>query len=615
VLQLGQRLGEFEIVRLLGKGGMGEVYEAQQFDPFRRVALKVLAPALCQNEEGLRRFWREADVLARLDHPGIVRVLTRGRDAATGTAYYTMQLIRGASLARVFKEGLAAAPGTPEPRTPQQPTIADPRNVEETGQRRTTPHPVRPPLLQPAPEEPPADVLRPYREDRCGFVVRVGIQAAKALAAAHQEGVLHRDLKPSNMMLDRHGHVYLVDFGLARVLDAPEMTQSGLVRGTPGYMSPEQAAGRALDDRSDVYSLGVTLCELAAGRRLPDPVAAPGESLPPDTPDGLVRILAKAMQLEPEQRYPSASAMLADLEQLAAGQTPRPAAEPPRPPRRWMVRALAGAALAVCVLAAALAAWALWPAPREESPAEREYFPWPDNPLPAVRQRRTLREALPLLRAERFEPIWSLRLQGDRDWHRAARSELCVQNMQTSMPTVVLLDYDPKFSWYLYDVKVHQPLLLPGKGQVGTLFGYRRNRADPGKHYPCLATQLVEGPRGAAGSRFLVGTLYVEEKVAGRAPKFEGFLPFTRPWGELSLPPRAPGQGPRRIQTRAVDDRVTIQVDQGPTLTLDLPAVRKAHPLRNDLDPRGGVGLWVNDGIGFFSDASVTPLPSDRTSP
>src|SRR5262249_58374524 len=101
MLQVHHRLGDFEIIRLLGKGGMGEVYEAQQLDPPRRVALKVLAPHLCDSDELLRRFERESGALARLDHPGIVRIYTRGR-AEDGTVYYTMQLIRGVSLAELL---------------------------------------------------------------------------------------------------------------------------------------------------------------------------------------------------------------------------------------------------------------------------------------------------------------------------------------------------------------------------------------------------------------------------------------------------------------------------------------------------------------------------------
>ena len=219
------QLGEFQIVRELGRGGMGVVYEAEQISLRRRVALKVLRFGVVADREAMQRFQREAETVARLHHTNVVPIFAVGSEQ--GVHFYAMQFIDGRSLADVQ-----------------------------------------------------ADAQREGRTPATEKVVRWGLQAAEALAHAHQRRVIHRDIKPSNLLIDGEGVVWLTDFGLAKRADEVTMTASGALMGTPRYMSPEQAEAvrRPVDHRTDLYSLGATLYELATGQPLfnaPDDARSP----------------------------------------------------------------------------------------------------------------------------------------------------------------------------------------------------------------------------------------------------------------------------------------------------------------------------------------------------
>jgi predicted Ser/Thr protein kinase len=263
------RLGDFRIVREAGRGAMGVVYEAEQVSLHRRVALKVLRVGGPADEEARERFQREAETVAGLHHTNIVPVFAVGREQ--GVHYYAMQFIDGRSLAEVLRQ----APGP-----------LDPREVP-------------------------------------GW----GLQAAEALDHAHQRGVVHRDVKPGNLLLDADGRLWLTDFGLARRADDAMLTLSGVLLGTPRYMSPEQAGGKEpVDHRTDLYSLGATLYELATGRPVCDG-DSPGrvlqqiltaEPVPPrrlrrDLPRDLETVLLTCLARDPARRYPTARALAEDL--------------------------------------------------------------------------------------------------------------------------------------------------------------------------------------------------------------------------------------------------------------------------------------------------------------
>jgi len=218
-LDLGARLGPFEILEPLGTGGMGEVYRARDHRLGRIVAIKVLRPDLAADRDRVERFEREARAASALNHPNIVTIHDVG--AEKSVSYIAMEWVDGTSLRDL------TGTGRPQP-------IAD--------------------------------------------VIAIGAQIAEGLAKAHAAGIVHRDLKPDNVMVTRDGLVKILDFGLAKLAPAASdlgsliATQSGgtavgMLLGTVGYMSPEQARGAAVDYRSDQFALGIILYELATGRR------------------------------------------------------------------------------------------------------------------------------------------------------------------------------------------------------------------------------------------------------------------------------------------------------------------------------------------------------------
>jgi len=328
------RIGDYRLMRELGRGGMGVVYEAEQVNLGRRVALKVLSATNRPDDRRRQRFELESRAAAGLRHPNIVPVYSAGQDG--GVFYYAMQLIDGCSLSE-----LIARAGTRDP---------DPSDT--------------PPI-------PPVSTSEYYR-----FAARLVAEAAQALDYAHLLGVVHRDVKPGNLMLDRSGWLWAMDFGLAATLQAGDLTATGDRVGTVRYMSPEQATGRRglIDQRTDIYSLGLTLYELLALqpafeggvddliRRVtsgPPPI----RGFAPNVPVELVTVIQKAVEPDPADRYQTAQEMADDLARFLAGVPVR--ARPPglaKKARRWAARnrlmfALAAAAM-VCV--AAIATASLW---------------------------------------------------------------------------------------------------------------------------------------------------------------------------------------------------------------------------------------------------------------
>lgn len=223
----GQELGDFVLGREIGRGGMGVVYEARQISLDRRVALKVLPFASVLDARQIARFKNEAQAAAQLHHPHIVSVFAIGADR--GIHYYAMQFIEGLSL-DVTLVKLRALQNSPE-------TPADSYLLRKAANRH----------------------------EYFAAIAKLGIQAAEALHAAHDQGIVHRDIKPSNLLIDADGDVWVTDFGLARCHNQATLTRTGDIVGTVRYMSPEQARGKSslVDHRTDIYSLGATLYELA----------------------------------------------------------------------------------------------------------------------------------------------------------------------------------------------------------------------------------------------------------------------------------------------------------------------------------------------------------------
>jgi len=271
---VGRTIGHYEVLRELGRGGMGIVYKAHETSLNRPVALKVLPAHLAGNDEYVKRFTKEARAAARLNHPHVVTIYAI--DAFEGSPFIAMEYVKGRELAAVIAE--------------------------------------RGPL-------PMAEALE------------IAAQVASALAVAHGLGIIHRDIKPQNVMIDAAGRAKVMDFGIAKVLDEKTMalTQDGSVLGTPAYMSPEQCSGGTVDARSDVYSVGVLLYQMLAGAvpfRGETPLAIlhkilnepppPVRGFNPAVPAAVVELLDRALAKAPDKRHPTAAAFESDLRRLAA---------------------------------------------------------------------------------------------------------------------------------------------------------------------------------------------------------------------------------------------------------------------------------------------------------
>src|SRR5436309_6073745 len=262
---LGHR---YEILQLLGQGGMGAVYKARDVELERLVALKLIRPDLASHPEMLRRFKHELILAREVTPPNVIRIFDLGQ--ASGLRYITMEYVEGRDLRALLHE-----------------------------KRKLTP------------EE----------------AVPIFLQIAAALEAAHSAGIVHRDLKPQNIMVDKEGRVYVMEFGVARSLETPGMTQTGALMGTPEYMSPEQAKGMKVDARSDLFSMGIIFYEMLSGvspfkadtamatmfKRTQEravPLAQAGSSVPVFLSD----IVSKCLEIEPEKRFASAREMAQQLE-------------------------------------------------------------------------------------------------------------------------------------------------------------------------------------------------------------------------------------------------------------------------------------------------------------
>jgi serine/threonine-protein kinase len=262
--------GRYEILAKIGEGAMGTVYRAQDVALGRVVALKVLAADLGAADELTQRFHREAEAIGRLNHPNIVQVYDLGR--AEGRLYMAMELLEGDDLRALIE-------------------------------RR-------------------ADVGLADR-------VRIFREICSGLGYAHSKGVIHRDIKPANILVTASGRVKILDFGLARVASQQTITRRGVILGTPDYMSPEQAMGKPVDYRSDIFSAGAVLYEFLTlqkpfkGKTLHSVLyqivseeAPPVLTLNPDVPARLAAVVHRMLDKDPERRYPSMEAVGEDIDRI-----------------------------------------------------------------------------------------------------------------------------------------------------------------------------------------------------------------------------------------------------------------------------------------------------------
>lgn len=286
-IQPGQMLGPYRIINQIGRGGMATVYKAYQSSVDRYVAIKVLPSQLAESREFATRFQQEARIIAKLEHPHILPVFDYGE--SDGIAYFVMRYMDAGTLKEKMIEG-------------------------------------RPlPLSE---------------------IDKLFTQLAGALSYAHGHGVVHRDLKPANVLIDSQGNVFLTDFGIAKILESasPRLTQTDAIMGTPAYISPEQAQGQPVDQRSDIYSLGIILYEMVTGsvpftaetplavlfKHISDPLPPPSV-VKPDIRPAIEKVILKSLAKDPRDRFSTAAEFVAaweraldTVEHVAAAETAPP---------------------------------------------------------------------------------------------------------------------------------------------------------------------------------------------------------------------------------------------------------------------------------------------------
>lgn len=316
-----QQLGDYKLLREIGRGGMGIVFEAIHQSLGRQVAIKILPNRSTDNQKQVDRFRREAQAAARLHHTHIVSVFGVGFDQ--GHHYYVMEYVDGTSLKQTIQHlpfcvgnPTTTAPDTQTTQDDLEPVSCDPNGREQSSQKAGS---VRL-------NSETAFVPEPGREQTWALEAIDGI--ADALDHAHQNRLLHRDIKPANLLVDPSGTVRLTDFGLAKHLELSDLTQTGDLVGTPQYLPPEALEGR-YDARSEVYALGLVLYELITGRAAFEPTSAAGmlhqittsrprspRQFRPDISRDLEVVIQKAIAREPEDRYQTAAAFRDDLRSL-----------------------------------------------------------------------------------------------------------------------------------------------------------------------------------------------------------------------------------------------------------------------------------------------------------
>jgi serine/threonine protein kinase len=619
---LAAPLGDFRLVREIGRGGMGIVYEAQQLSLKQRtVAVKVLPFAATLDPRLLQRFKNEAQAAASLHHEHVVPVYCVGCER--GVHYYAMQYIDGLSLAVVIEELRRLAglePPDPQRTGPCLPSSAAGKDTSAMAALATEGSNSSPEFFD--------------------TVARLGLEAAEGLAHAHGIGVLHRDIKPANLLVDGRGSLWITDFGLALMRSDPRLSVTGELVGTRRYMSPEQVLAKrvVVDERTDVYSLGATLYELLTlepvfnGRdqellrqiAFDDP--RPPRRLNPRIPRDLETIVLTATAKAPAHRYASARALAMDLRRFLNRE---PIEKRPEGWLRWLWRksrrhaAIISLGLAAVITTVALLIFVLSlnkPSPEEEANRRQQ------TALAALTQNLDLEKKVTLI-GKSGQPGYS-RWRSDQTPAKIVEAPDGAFSVQNWEHGLVELLPDPRLQCYRFSAEVRHERQANQESKVGIYFAHSEHPEGKGvAHFHCVVAfnDLVDvGASDANGAR----RGNVVQLEAHRQPpaglvhdkagvaETESFFAPAKPVGALGpWRPIAVEVRPKTIKVFwkgrciATTPRATLMGDARPLIARpDQPL----PPNSPQFAPRGGLGLFVSQGVASFRNVTVEPIGEEN---
>jgi serine/threonine protein kinase len=625
---LAEPLGDFRLIREIGRGGMGVVYEAKQLSLNRTVAVKVLPFAAALDPRQLKRFKNEALATASLHHEHIVPVYFVGCER--GVHFYAMQYIEGVSLAAIIAElRRQAGLGPPD----QQRTVA-----------------YRSPAGAPAAAETDASPMTALTTEGSmrspGYfynVARLGLEAAKGLEHAHQEVVWHRDIKPANLLVDGRGSLWIADFGLAQMRTDTHLTLSGELVGTLRYMSPEQALAKRVpvDQRTDVYSLGATLYEMLTLepvfggndrqellRQIAFDDPRPPRRLNRHVPHDLETIVLTALAKAPAHRYASAKAMAEDLHRFLNDQ---PIKAQPEGLPRWLWRRsrrhAASLLFGLSVLLASVVLLIFLLSLYKLSPEEKESQIQQEG-LRALTQELDRKKTVVLL-GESGRPGF-FRLKSDSTFAKIVQASDGAFSVQDWEHGLVELLPDPRLERYRFSAEVRHERQTHQESRVG-IYCLHSEHPD-GKtvahfHYNVAFNDLVDVPSPDNGAHRgnAAGAQLHRQPPGGLVHNVFEYLDVKA----LFVPARPVGApGPwRRIAVEVRPKTINVfwegnaigatsrdSLMLGAEVLISGPRVAPLPPLASNpqFASRGALGLFVSKGVASFRNVVVEPLGDEN---
>jgi serine/threonine protein kinase len=618
---LATPLGDFRLIRKIGCGGMGIVYEAEQISLKRRVAVKILPLAAALDPRHLQRFKKEAEAAANLHHEHVVPVHSVGFDR--GIHYYAMQFIEGQSLAAIIQEMRRLAglePGDLQATVPYADAPTSPGPDTPSLAALTTEGSIRSPAF--------------YRA-----VARLGLEAADGLDHAHRLGILHRDIKPGNLLVDSRCSLWITDFGLAQMRSDARLTITGELLGTIRYMSPEQALAKrvVVDHRTDIYSLGATLYELLTLepvfkghdrqellRQIAFDDPMPARRLNGRIPRDLETIVSTALAKAPDHRYASAKDMAEDFRLFLNDQ---PIKARPEGVIRWLWRKssrhpaslmlgltaiLTSLVLAIFLLSRNPPAGGLSP---DQIEAQRQ-----QEALEVITRDLDAGKIVKLIGEEGSPRYFRWRTDDSGKITETPDGTFSVQHWEFGL--VELLP-DPRLSCYRFSAEVRHEGEPSKEGKLGIYFGHSElPDGATSAHFYCAVAfnDLIEqGAVNAAPNQNAKNILRLEAhrqphkgfhhtaNVLGTNSLFTPAVAFgaERPWRKLAVEVRP------EIINIFWDDKWIAKTTRSNLMMSARPLVARVDEpptMYPQFAPRDGLGLFVSQGIASFRNVTIEPI-------